>query len=123
MDNIHRAAWSPVAARLLALVAPAAAGSAEVAVEVTGGGKPVTPRAQLHVPKGAGPSPALVFPHGCGGQGGVQDAWADELTPQRAHPAEGVLEFVVYPGASHGFVGARERVREFLAKYLKGESQ
>lgn len=80
--NIHRAAWSAALALLLALVAPAAAGSADVAVEVAGGGKPVTLHGRLHAPEGAGPFPALVFLHGCSGQSPVQSAWADELTPE-----------------------------------------
>ena len=63
----------------LLFVLPAAAGPADVTVEVKDGAKPATLHARLHTPAGQGPFPALIFMHGCGGTGRRQDVWADEL--------------------------------------------
>jgi len=129
--NIHRACVA--AGLLLAAVGPAAAGPADVTVEVKEGAKPATLTARLHVPAGQGPFAAVIFMHGCGGPGRRQDTWAGELAgegyvvlddaglhaPVRVRDALGGKgATIAYDAAAHA--DARQRVRAFLARELKG---
>jgi dienelactone hydrolase len=50
-----------------------------IGVEVSEGPVPAVLTARLYRPPGAGPFPALVFMHGCGGVGRRQHVWAAEL--------------------------------------------
>jgi dienelactone hydrolase len=61
------------------LSASAAADPAIVQVEVKDGPRPATLGALLYRPAGEAPFPAVIFLHGCAGQGRRENVWAPEL--------------------------------------------
>lgn len=89
--------WSIGMGALTVLIVMSGCATGRVAFTNLTPGAPVRITATLHTPDGAGPSPAIVILHGCGGVAPIHTTWARRFT------AEGYVALIVDSYTARGF--------------------